>query len=164
MDDFMQAVEWASAVWGGIFSPILPLLSDDAALDALIARWNVDVLAPVVLSPSASSLEDEALDIRVGTVSATLVQAHAALLDQIARGLGSGKHPSTLRLSYPLHQATLTIGDGVPTPAIHEHSPVPACLRLTALLAVPASLFEDFRDPIKQLGIGELRRHTLLRA
>jgi hypothetical protein len=85
MDDFMQAVEWASgAVWGGIFSPILPLLSDDAALDALIARWNVDVLAPVLLSPSASSLEDEALDIRVGTVSATLVQAHAALLDQIA--------------------------------------------------------------------------------
>lgn len=38
MDDFIRAVEWASAIWGGIFSPILPLLSDDAALDALIAR------------------------------------------------------------------------------------------------------------------------------
>jgi ribosomal protein S27E len=63
MDDFIQAVEWATAIWGGIFSPILPLLSDDVALDALIARWNVDVLAPVVLSRSASSLEDEALSL-----------------------------------------------------------------------------------------------------
>jgi len=39
---------------------------------------------------------------------------------RLPRGLGSGKHSSALRLSYPLHQAKISIGDGVPLQPRHS--------------------------------------------
>src|SRR3954454_23967619 len=61
IEDLVQAAEWAASVWGGVFSPILTLTDEAEALDDLIARWNVDVLAPLPLGQTAAAADVEAV-------------------------------------------------------------------------------------------------------
>jgi hypothetical protein len=61
-------------MWGGVFSPLIPMLDDEAAVDRAIAAWNVDVLAPVVLSP-----DSEAVDADAVAAASRLVDRHPHL-------------------------------------------------------------------------------------
>lgn len=60
MSDVVHAATWATWVWGGVCSPMIPLLGDADAVDRLISWWNVDVLAPALALADDGDGEDTA--------------------------------------------------------------------------------------------------------